>query len=64
MKWDPSVSWVCVDGAGDKDDSGEEGKLFTASHTAKERRVQVTEAIIKISLKKHHFQATANTRNQ
>lgn len=35
MKCDPSVSCVWVDGAGDKDDSGEEGKLFTASHTAK-----------------------------
>lgn len=35
MKCDPSVSCVCVDGAGDNDDSGEEGKLFTASHTAR-----------------------------
>lgn len=35
MKCDPSVSCVCVDGAGDNDDSGEEGKLFTVSHTAR-----------------------------
>lgn len=35
MKCDPSVSCGCVDGAGDNDDSGEEGKLFTASHTAR-----------------------------
>lgn len=30
MKCDPSVSCGCVDEAGDNDDSGEEGKLFTA----------------------------------
>lgn len=35
MKCDPSVSWGCVDEAGDNDDSGEEGKLFTASHTVR-----------------------------
>lgn len=35
MKCDPSVSCVCVDGAGDSEDSGEEGRLFTASHTAR-----------------------------
>lgn len=59
MKCDPSVSCVCVDGAGDNDDSGEEGKLFTVSHTARQIRIQVTEGMIssrnKYKLENHHF---------
>lgn len=46
MKCDPSVSCVCVDGAGDSDDSGEEGKLFTVSHRARQIRIQVTACMI------------------
>lgn len=46
MKCDPSVSCVCVEAAGDSDDSGEEGKLFTVSHRARQIKIQVTARMI------------------
>lgn len=57
MKCDPSVSCVCVDGAGDRDDSGEEGKLFTAGQKQKKKKKENTSyrSHNKEKLENHHF---------